>query len=64
MALMRMPWGPHSTARLLVIAAIPAFDIADGMTNGDPVHTHVATILITLPGSPPVIQRLPHALVT
>src|SRR3712207_7478796 len=60
-ALARMPLGPHSTARLCVIAAIPAFDIADGTVNGPPVHTQVVTIDRIDPLCPPSIQRRPAA---
>ena len=58
-----MPWRPHSTARLWVITATPAFDMADGTTNGLPVHTQVVSMLITLALRCSAIHRLPQALV-
>ena len=45
------------------MTATPAFDIAEGTTNGLPVHTQVVRMLITLALWPPAIQRLPQALV-
>src|SRR6266700_1994746 len=59
MALTRIPWRPHSTASDCVMTCTPAFDIAEGTTNGDPVHTQVTTIEMTEPLWPPAIQRLP-----
>jgi hypothetical protein len=63
MALRRMPWRAHSTARLWVITATPALDIADGTTKGLPVHTQVVRMLSTLALRFSAIQRLPQALV-
>ena len=60
----RMPYLPHSTASDLVITCRPAFDIAEGTTNGEPVCTQVTRIEITEPLCPPAIQRLPTACVT
>src|SRR3981081_599930 len=48
MAFSRMPWRAHSTARLWVITATPALDIAEGTTKGLPVHTQVVRMLMTL----------------
>src|ERR1700744_1810455 len=64
MAFKRMPFGPHSVASDLVMMLRPAFDIADGTVNGPPFQIHVVRIEMTLPLSPPSIQRLPHDSVT
>ncbi|MNV70549.1 hypothetical protein D3C71_1635210 [compost metagenome] len=61
MALKRMPWRPHSIARDLVMASMPALDIADGTTKGVPVQIQVTTMDTTAPGRPEAIQRLPTA---
>ncbi|MNL11907.1 hypothetical protein D3C87_1327610 [compost metagenome] len=63
MAFKRMPCLPHSTASDLVMASMPALDMAEGTTNGDPVHTQVTTIDTTAPCVPDAIQRLPTACV-
>src|ERR1700709_2638466 len=56
-----MPRGPHSTARLLVIARMADFAIAEGTVKARPVMVDVDRILSTTPLWPPSIQRLPHA---
>ena len=63
MAFSRMPWRAHSTARLWVITATPALDMAEGTTKGLPVHTQVVRMLRTLALRCSAIQRLPQALV-
>src|SRR5215469_6357063 len=63
-ALRRMPFGPHSVASDLVMMLRPAFDIALGTVKGPPFQIQVVRIEITLPLSPPSIQRLPQASVT
>jgi hypothetical protein len=40
---------------------MPALDMAEGTTKGEPVQTQVTTMDTTLPLSPPLIQRLPTA---
>src|ERR1700727_3446780 len=54
-----MPLGPHSTARLLVIARIAYFVIAEGTVKARPVMVEVDRMLSTTPLCPPSIQRLP-----
>ncbi len=54
-----MPFGPHSTARLLVIARIADFAIADGTVKARPVMVEVERMLSTTPLCRPSIQRLP-----
>lgn len=61
MAFRRMPCRPHSTASDLVMASMPALDMADGTTNGEPVQTQVTTMDTTAPDAPLPIQRLPTA---
>src|SRR6516225_3800292 len=56
-----MPYFAHSTASDIVIECTAAFAIADGTTYADPVHTQVASVDSTLPGSPSRIHRLPAA---
>src|SRR3984957_11761256 len=56
-----MPFGPHSTARLLVMARTADFAIADGTVKARPVMVEVERILSTTPWCPPSIQRLPAA---
>ena len=63
MALRRMPWRAHSTARLCVMTATPAFDMAEGTMNGPPFHTQVVRMLTTQALRFSAIQRLPQALV-
>src|SRR5450432_4821743 len=58
-ATVRMPFGPHSTARLLVIARTADFAIAEGTVKGRPVMVEVERMLSTTPLWPPSIQRLP-----
>src|SRR5471032_2353024 len=63
-AQVRMPLGPHSTARLLVIARTPALAIADGTVKAAPVSDDTVRIdIITLLRSPASIQRRPAATV-
>src|SRR6185437_16088221 len=57
----RTPLGPHSTARLLVIARIADFAIAEGTVKARPVMVEVERMLSTTPLCPPSIQRLPAA---
>src|SRR5438034_1147084 len=57
MAFSRIPWRPHSTASDIVIAWTAALAIAEGTTNGDPVHTHEVSVETTEPGSSSAIQR-------
>jgi len=54
----RIPLGPHSTARLLVMASTPALAIADGTVKGAPISADTVRIITTLLGSPASIQRL------
>ena len=54
-----MPLGPHSTARLLVIARIADFAIAEGTVKARPVMVEVERMLSTTPLCAPSIQRLP-----
>lgn len=61
MAFSRMPWRPHSMASDLVMASMPALDMAEGTTNGEPVQTQVTTMDSTAPPVPCAIQRLPTA---
>src|ERR1700688_3824760 len=56
-----MPFGPHSTARLLVIASTADFAIADGTVKARPVMVEVDNMLSTTPLCLPSIQRLPAA---
>src|SRR5258708_7137590 len=56
-----MPLGPHSTARLLVIARTADFAIADGTVKARPVMVEVERMLSTTPLCFPSIQRLPAA---
>src|SRR5260370_11965033 len=58
-----MPLGPHSTARLLVIARTADFAIADGTVKARPVMVEVERMLSTTPLCFPSIQRLPAAIV-
>ncbi len=60
-ALTRMLWRPHSTASDIVIACTAVLAITDGSTYGEPVQTHVTSMLTTEPGSPCAIQRRPQA---
>src|SRR3954447_20121030 len=62
-AFRRMPFGPHSTARLRVIATIPALAAAEGAVKADPVNEGVVATLRTVPGRPAWIHRFPHATV-
>ena len=54
-----MPFGPHSTARLLVIASTADFAIADGTVKARPVMVEVERMLRTTPLCLRSIQRLP-----
>src|ERR1700694_3204693 len=56
-----MPLGPHSTARLLVIARTADFAIADGTVKARPVMVEVERIESTTPLCFASIQRLPAA---
>src|SRR6202790_5872631 len=56
-----MPLGPHSTARLLVIASTADLAMADGTVKARPVMVEVERILRTTPLCPASIQRLPAA---
>src|SRR4051794_18865371 len=56
-----MPFGPHSTARLLVIASTADFAIADGTVKARPVMVEVERIESTTPPCLASIQRLPTA---
>ena len=58
-----MPFGPHSTARLRVIATMPAFAAADGAVKAEPVKEGVVATLSTVPPRPASIQRRPRATV-
>ena len=58
-ATVRMPFGPHSTARLLVIASMADFAIAEGTVKARPVMVEVERMLSTTPLCVPSIQRLP-----
>src|SRR6185369_17333593 len=63
-AQVRMPLGPHSTARLLVMARTPALAMADGTVKGAPVSDDTVRIDITTRSrSPWSIQRRPAATV-
>src|SRR6201996_8155923 len=55
----RTPLGPHSTARLLVIANTADLAIADGTVKARPVMVEVERMLSTTPLWPASIQRLP-----
>ena len=48
-ATVRMPFGPHSTARLLVIASTADFAMADGTVKARPVMVEVDKMLSTTP---------------
>ncbi len=63
MALRRMPFGPHSTARLRVIATMPALAAAEGAVNAEPVKEGVVATLSTVPLRPASIQRRPTLVV-
>src|SRR2546422_8210556 len=64
MAQVRIPLGPHSTARLLVMASTPALAIADGTVKGAPISADTVRIdITTLLRSPASIQRRPAATV-
>src|ERR1700716_4713919 len=54
-----MPFGPHSTAKLLVIARTADFAIADGTVKARPVMFEVERMLSTTPLCFASIQRLP-----
>ena len=56
-----MPFGPHSTARLFVIASTADFAIADGTVKARPVMVEVERMLSTTPLCLRSIQRLPAA---
>src|SRR6516164_10122662 len=56
-----MPFGPHSTARLLVIANSADFAIAEGTVKARPVMVEVERMLNTTPPCAASIQRLPAA---
>src|SRR5258707_8475411 len=60
-ATVRMPLGPHSTARLLVIARTADFAIADCTGKARAVMVEVERVLSTTPLCFPSIQRLPAA---
>jgi hypothetical protein len=60
-ATVRTPLGPHSTARLRVIASTADFAIADGTVKARPVIVEVERMLSTTPLCLPSIQRLPAA---
>jgi hypothetical protein len=57
----RIPFGPHSTARLLVIASTADFAIADGTVKARPVMVDVERIDSSTPLCWPSIQRRPAA---
>src|ERR1700737_5068793 len=61
MATVRTPFGPHSTARLLVIARMADLAIADGTVKARPVMVEVDRIESTTPLCLASIQRLPAA---
>ena len=64
MAQVRIPLGPHSTARLLVMASTPALAIADGTVKAAPISADTVRIdITTLLRSPASIQRRPAATV-
>src|SRR6476646_5625009 len=63
-AFRRMPCGPHSLARDLVMMLMPALDIAEGTVNGPPFQIQVARTETTLARESASIQRLPQARVT
>ena len=54
-----MRCGPHSTARLRVIASTPAFAMADGTVNAAPVSADSVRTDSTEPARPSAIQRRP-----
>src|SRR3984893_1668694 len=56
-----MPLGPHSTARLLVIARTADFAIAEGTVKARPVMVEVDRMLSTTPLCRPSVQHLPAA---
>src|SRR6202040_1173385 len=60
-ATVRMPLGPHSTARLLVIARTADFAIADGTVKARPVMVEVERMESTTPLCLAPIQRFPTA---
>ena len=60
-ATVRMPFGPHSTARLYIIASTADFAIADGTVKARPVMVEVERMLSTTPLCAASIQRLPAA---
>src|SRR3569832_1602342 len=60
-ATVRMPLGPHSTARLLVLASTADFAIADGTVKARPVMVDVERMESTTPLCLSPIQRLPAA---
>src|SRR4029078_10465424 len=61
MATVRTPFGPHSTARLFVIASTADFAIAEGRVKARPVMVEVERMLSTTPLRWFSIQRLPAA---
>src|SRR6476661_9761777 len=62
-AFKRIPYLPHSTARLRVIFSTPAFATDEGTTYGEPHCAYVVVMLRTLALRFSLIQRLPQAMV-